>query len=326
MAHLITKKLPATVGAVRYLVQLADYSLPIRQRNPSRKASATVRNSILSAISMTAAVLTGAQLLSPGALAQATAQAAASKIIAKVDGAPVTEQDLIFAEREIGANLDQANLTDPARRRQVLIEFLIENQLLANAAAQNKLADGSNFADRMAYWKRRALREAYFEKSIRSAITDAEAKAFYDLQAANAKGGPQIRARHILLKTEEKAREVFELIAHDGDFAELAKQHSTGPSAPQGGDLGYFGAGRMVPEFSKAAFALKVGEVSEPVKTKFGWHLIKVEDRRDSSLPPYAQLKPRIVEHLARQKTRQITSQMRQGAKIEYIAPSAKPQ
>ncbi|MFY0615823.1 MAG: peptidylprolyl isomerase, partial [Hyphomicrobiaceae bacterium] len=123
----------------------------------------------------------------------------------------------------------------------------------------------------MAYWKRRALREAYFEKAIQPAITDAEAKAFYDAEAAKAKGGGQIRARHILVKTEEKAKEVYELIAHDGDFVELAKKHSTGPSGPNGGDLGYFGPKQMVPEFSKAAFALKVGEVSPPVKTQFGW-------------------------------------------------------
>ena len=178
----------------------------------------------------------------------------------------------------------------------------------------------------MAYWKRRALREAYFEKSIQSAITDDEAKAFYNAQAAQTTGGAQIRARHILVKTEEKAKEIYELIAHDGDFVELAKKHSTGPSGPSGGDLGYFGAGQMVPEFSKAAFALKVGEVSEPVKTKFGWHLIKVEDRRESALPPFAQLRPRIIEHLARQKTRKVAAGLRQAAKIEYLDPALQPE
>ena len=268
-----------------------------------------MRNRLLGAIFAT---LTAATCIS--AIAQET-----GKVIAKVNGAPITEQDLAFAEREIGANLDQAKLTNPAQRRKVLIEFLIENQLLAEAAIKNKLGDGAGFESRMAYWKRRALREAYFDKSIQSLITDAEAKAFYDSQAKTARSGPQIRARHILVKTENKANEIFELIAHDGDFVELAKKHSTGPSAPQGGDLGYFGKGQMVPEFQKAAFALKVGEVSHPVKTKFGWHIIKVEGRRDSSMPPYPQLKPRIVEHLARQKTRQITTQMRKGAKVEYL-------
>ena len=246
-------------------------------------------------------------------------------VVAKVNGAVITEGDLAFAEREIGANLTQAQVTEASQRRRVLIEFLVENQLLAEAAAKTQIPGSADFAGRMAYWKRRALRESYFEKTIQSAVTDAAAKAFYDAEAAKAKGGGQIRARHILLKTEEKAKEVFELIAHDGDFAELAKKHSTGPSGPNGGDLGYFGKGQMVPEFSKAAFALKVGEVSQPVKTQFGWHLIKLEDRRASTMPPFAQLKPRIVEHLARQKTREVAAGLRKAAKIEYVDPALQP-
>lgn len=249
-----------------------------------------------------------------------------AKVVAKVNGAVITEGDLAFAEREIGDNLNQARITDQARRRRVLIEFLVENQLLAEAGAKANMGDGASFESRMAYWKRRALREAYFEKTIQAEITEAKAKAFYDAEAAKAKGGAQIRARHILVKTEDKAKEIYEMIAHDGDFAELAKKHSTGPSAANGGDLGFFGAGQMVPEFSKAAFALKVGEVSEPVKTQFGWHLIKVEDRRDSAMPPFNQLKSRIIEHLARQKTREVTAGLRKSANIEYVDPTLAPQ
>lgn len=285
----------------------------------SQRATATVQSKFIRAISMLTAAF-AATIALPLA-----SNAETGKVIAEVNGAVITENDLEFAEREIGANLDQANVKQPAQRRKVLIEFLIENQLLAEAAIKNKLADQSSFESRMAYWKRRALREAYFEKSIQSSITDAEAKAFYDAEAAKASGGAQIRARHILVKTEDKAKEIFELIAHDGDFVELAKKHSTGPSGPNGGDLGYFGAGQMVPEFSKAAFALKVGEVSLPVKTKFGWHLIKVEDRRESSIPPFAQLKPRIVQHLARQKTRSLTADLRKSATIVYTDPALQP-
>ena len=272
------------------------------------------------ALSVAASALLGASVLASSVTAED-----ASKVIAKVNGASITEQDLVFAEREIGANLNQASVTDPAKRRQVLLEFLVENQLMAGAAMKDKLGDGADFEDRMAYWKRRALREAYFEKNVQTAISDVEAKKFYDAEAAKSKGNLQIRARHILVKTEEKAKEIFELIAHDGDFAELAKKHSTGPSGKNGGDLGYFGKGQMVPPFSEAAFALKVGEVSQPVKTRFGWHLIKVEDRRESSLPPYAELKDRIIEHLARQKTREVTLDLRKDAKIEFFDAAGKP-
>ena len=129
-------------------------------------------------------------------------------------------------------------------------------------------------------------------------------------------------ARHILVDSEAECLDLKARILAGEDFAELAKKHSTGPSGPQGGDLGYFGQGQMVPEFSKAAFALKVGEVSQPVKTQFGWHIIKVEDRRDSSLPPFEELKPRIVEHLARLKGREITASIKKTSKIEYANPA----
>ena len=204
----------------------------------------------------------------------------------------------------------------------MVIEFLIENQLFAEAGGKKDLSNSPGYAERMSYWSRRAMRDTFFEREIRGTITDADARAFYDAEAAKYKGGEQIRASHILLRSEEKAKEVFELIAHDGDFAELAKKHSKGPSGPGGGDLGYFGRGQMVPEFEKAAFALKVGEVSFPVKTKFGWHVIKVLDRRDSKMPPFEELKERILLRLARDKAKAMAGKLREGATVEYMDKS----
>lgn len=255
----------------------------------------------------------------------ASAEDEPPKTVAKVNGNLITERDVAIAERELGPVLDSANVQDPGQRRQIIVAFLVDNQLMAEAGEKENMADGADFAQRMAYWKRRALRETYFDRAVRGKVTDAEAKAFYDEQAKQAPGGPQIRARHILVKTEEKAKELFEMIAHDGDFAELAKKHSTGPSGKNGGDLGYFGEGQMVPEFSKAAFALKVGEVSLPVKTKFGWHLIKVEDRRETNFPPYDALKERIVSHLAQQKAQVVAAELRKSATVEYVDQSVKP-
>lgn len=256
----------------------------------------------------------------------ASDESEANKVVVTVDGQPVTEWDLAAAEEELGPGLDQANMLNPVQRRKVLIEFLIESQLLANAALQQKMENSESFKNRMAYMKRRALRDAYFETEIQDKVTDAEAKAFYDEQAKKASANPQVHARHILLKTEEKAKEVREKAAKGEDFGELAKTYSTGPSASSGGDLGYFGKGQMVPEFSAVAFALKPGEISEPVKTKFGWHIIKVEDRRESSLPPFEQLKPRIIEILARQKSRTAATDLRKKADIKIMdAQDSKP-
>ncbi len=270
-------------------------------------------------------VWTAALLL--GALLSATAAPAADgdKVVATVNGAKITEADVAIASREIAGSLARANVQDPTQRRKVVIDYLIENQLLAEAGSKAKLDSGASFDQQMAYWKRRALRDLHFESQIRPTISDSDVKSFYDEQAKKAGEGGQIRARHILLKTEDKAKEVYELLIHDGDFVELAKKHSTGPSGPKGGDLGYFGRGQMVPAFEKAAFALKVGEISEPVKTQFGWHIIKVEDKRTANLPPFEELKERIVQHLAQQKVRELAAELRKQSKIEYVDPAAKP-
>ena len=278
-----------------------------------------MRNTVTAVLAL-AALVWAAPLTHP-----AIAKDEAPEAVAKVNGKLITERDVAIAERELGPMLDSANLRDPAQRRRIIVAFLVDNQLMAEAGEKENMSDGADFAQRMAYWKRRALRETYFDQAVRSKITDAEAKSFYDEQAKQAPGGPQIRARHILVKTEEKAKELFEMIAHDGDFAELAKKHSTGPSGKNGGDLGFFGEGQMVPEFSKAAFALKVGEVSLPVKTKFGWHVIKVEDRRENNFPPYEDLKERIVNHLAQQKAQAVTVELRKSATVEYMDQSIEP-
>lgn len=275
--------------------------------------------------SITTAMAMAALFLAAPAIQPTLAADDTAKVVAKVNGQVITERDMAIAERELGPSLDRAQVQDPAQRRQILAAFLVDNQLFAEAGEKDKMGDGADFAQRMAYWKRRAMRETYFDRAVKGQVTEAEAKSFYDEQAKKAPGGPQIRARHILLKTEEKAKEIYEMIAHDGDFAELAKTHSTGPSAKNGGDLGFFGEGQMVPEFSKAAFALKVGEVSLPVKTKFGWHLIKVEDRRDSNFPPFADLKDRIVDHLAQQKAQSVAAEMRKSATVEYVDQSLQP-
>jgi peptidyl-prolyl cis-trans isomerase C len=167
------------------------------------------------------------------------------------------------------------------------------------------------------------LRDTYFEQSVRQQITDEETRKFYD-ERVKAAAGPEIKASHILVDSEDKAKEIYEQIAHGGDFAELAAKHSKDPgSKTNGGSLGYFGKGRMVPAFETAAFQLKVGEVSLPVKSRFGWHLIKVEDKRDSKPPPYEDVKDQIVTALVRQKANDLGKELRKSAKISY--PGEKP-
>jgi len=252
-------------------------------------------------------------LLSPCAM---LAQDAA---IAKVNGHLITEGDMKLAEAEIGSDL--GTLPDNTRRR-VLLEFLIENQLFADAAESQKLGSGASYNERMQYWRRRSLRDLYFDKSVRAAVNDADARRFYETQVGAVKPQEEVRARHILVESEEKARDLYEMIAHGSDFAALAKQYSKDPgSKDQGGELGFFGRGQMVPQFEEAAFKLKPGEVGEPFQTQFGWHLIRVDERRRQPAPAFEAVKDKVVAAMIHQKAQQIASDLRGKAEIEYIDP-----
>lgn len=247
------------------------------------------------------------------------AAGAQETVVAKVNGKTITEADIRLAEAELGSDL--GSLPDVTKRR-VLVEFLIENQLFADAAEAQKLATGPDYNDRIQYWRRRSLRDLYFDKTVKDSVSDAEAKKFYDDQVGSAKS-EEVRARHILVESKEKARELFEKVAYGTDFAELAKQNSKDPgSKDQGGDLGYFSKGQMVPQFEEAAFKLQKGEVSQPFETQFGWHILKVDDKRTGQAVPFDTVKERIVGAIIHQKAQQIAGDLRAKAKIEYIDPN----
>ncbi len=246
------------------------------------------------------------------------------KVIATVNGKALTETDMKQAEQEIGQEL--GSLPEPTKRR-VLIEFLIENQLFAEAAAGEKLGEGAGFESRMQYWKRRALREAYFDNSIKSAVGEDTARKYYEEQVKQLKPEEEVQARHILVDTKEKAEEIIGKIKAGGDFAALAKENSKDPGSKEdGGMLGFFGRNQMVPEFEKAAFELKKGEISAPVQSQFGWHVIKVEDRREKKPPSYEAVKDRLIASLIHKKAQEIATNLRTSAKVDYVDPEIKKQ
>jgi peptidyl-prolyl cis-trans isomerase C len=250
---------------------------------------------------------------------QASAQ---NGIVARVNGKAITETDMGLADAEIGS--DFGSLPTGIKRR-VLAEFLIENQLFAEAAEAQKLAVPTPAKANPQYWQRRALRDAYFDKSIVSSVSEGEVKAFYDEHVGSKKAEEEVRARHILVASKDKARELFEKIAHGSSFAELAKQNSIDPgSKEQGGDLGFFGRGQMVPQFEEAAFRLKPGEVSQPFETQFGWHIIQVDARRERQVPAFEAIKDRVRAAVIHHKAQQIVLGLRSKAQIEYVDPEIK--
>lgn len=248
--------------------------------------------------------------------------AAQDKAVATVNGRQITEAELKYAESEIGSDL--GSLPEATKRR-VLVEYLIENHLFADAADGQKLGQGAGFDQRMAYWRRRALRDTFFDTSVRASVSEADARRLYDAQVGQAKGEEEIRASHILVESQDRAKEVFERIAHGADFGQMARQYSKDPGTKDmGGSLGYFGRGQMVPQFETAAFKLKKGEVSEPVQSQFGWHLIRLDDRRQKSAPPFDEVKARIIASMMHQKAQEIAADLRGKARVEYLDPEMK--
>ena len=248
----------------------------------------------------------------------------ADKVVAKVNGKSLTDADLKRAENEIGADL--GSLPESQRRR-ALVEFLIENQIFADAAEEQKLGTGSGFDERMQYYRRRALRDAYFDKNVKEQVSEATAKTFYDDQVKGLKPDEEVQARHILVDAEEKAKEIADKARGGGDFAALAKEHSKDPGSKEdGGMLGFFSRGQMVPQFEDAAFGLKKGEISKPVKSQFGWHVIKLEDRREKKLPTFDEVKDRILSSMIYRKAQAVAGDLSAKAKVEYVDAEIKKQ
>ena len=243
------------------------------------------------------------------------------KVLVIINGHEIRTSEVELAAEDIALQLGEL----PAKLRfPFLIEYLVERHLLAQAAVKGGIAETPEYKRRLAFYQAKALRDAYFDQTIKPTITDEEVKAAYDKEASKIQVSERVRARHILVATEKEAQDALAKVQNGEKFEDLAKKISLDGSKDYGGDLGYFSAEEMVPEFSKAAFALKVGEVSQPIKTDYGWHLIKVEDRKQGGPQPYDQVKNGVRAVLTRKKVQDIVVQLREQAKIEVLDPDLK--
>ena len=250
-------------------------------------------------------------------LALAAPAFADGKVLAKVDGKDVTDADVALAQSEIGPNLGSI---PPEQRTAVLVNYIIDNRLMSAAAEKAGYGSDASMAARVEYYKGRALRDLFFDKSVTGAVTDAEAKKIYDKKVGEIKPVEEVRALHILVAKKEEADELVAKLKAGGDFAALAKEKSTDTgSGAQGGDLGYFAKGQMVKPFEDAAWALKANEVSAPVQSQFGWHVIKMLDKRSKPAPAFETVKDGILNSLVQQKAQEIIGGLHKAAKIEYV-------
>jgi peptidyl-prolyl cis-trans isomerase C len=213
-------------------------------------------------------------------------------VIATVGGKPITEGDLGLAAEDIGQQLQQV---PPDQQRAFLLSVLIDMKVMAEAARENGIDKSDEYASRVNFLEDKALRRIFFAEKIAAAVTPDTVKAAYDKYVADFKPVEEVHARHILVATEEEAKQVKADLDAGKPFEVEAMAKTTDPSGKQnGGDLGFFSAGQMVPEFEAAAFSLEVGKVSEPVKSQFGWHIIKVEEKRQSAPQPYEQMQQQL--------------------------------
>ena len=236
------------------------------------------------------------------------------RVVARVNGRAITEGDLALA---LGPPQPGQPPQTPEQRRASALSALIDLRAVAGRAVEAGL-ENEDLERRLAFLRDRELHNAYLEQTIEPAITEALMRERYDQEVGAVEPVEEIRASHILLETEEEAREVITALDGGADFAELARARSTGPSAAQGGDLGFFGPGRMVPAFDQAARATPVGEYSrEPVETQFGFHVINVTDTREVGPPPFEQVREQIREILRRELYVETLREARGGAEIE---------
>jgi peptidyl-prolyl cis-trans isomerase C len=289
--------------------QIATRSMSNSVTDPSpRRAPATALRSGAFAVVAAALLL---------ALPMGPAGAQSDPVIAKVNGVEVHQSDLTMAEEDMGQNA-QAMTGDA--KRDYLLQYISDVILAAQAAEAKKVADQPEFKGRLAFMRNKLLMETLLQQEGKAAVTPEAMKKVYDEAVTQMSSEQEVRARHILVPTEDEAKAILAEIKKGTDFAELAKQKSKDPgAAAEGGDLGYFTKDQMVPEFAAVAFKLEKGQVSDPVKTQFGWHIIKVEDKRTKPVPNFEQVKDQVSTYVERKAQAEYIAKLREGAKIERL-------
>lgn len=246
-----------------------------------------------------------------------------AKTIAVVNGTKITSDDF---DREVQALPDYIQpMADTPEGRKELIDTLVMRELIMQQAKKDGIDKSADVSMKLAELKDRVIVDTYLKKRVEtdSKISDAELKEFYEQNKDSFKTGSQIKASHILVKTEEEAKQVQEELKQGKDFEQVAKDKSIDSSASKGGDLGWFGKGSMVPPFENAAFALNEGQVSDIVKSDFGYHIIKMTGKRAAGVRDFAEVKEQIRTTLLPSKQQQVFATLKEdlkkGAKIEII-------
>jgi len=241
---------------------------------------------------------------------------AADPVVARVNGVDIRQSDLALAEEDLGADMQAV---PPEAKREHLISYLADIIMVTQAADKKNLADNPDFKRRLAFLRNKLLMGYELQQEAKTALTDEALHQTYDEAVKSMAGQEEVRARHILVQGEDEAKAILEQLKKGADFATLAKEKSKDPGAAEGGDLGYFTKDQMVPEFADVAFKMYPGQLSNPVKTQFGWHVIKLEDKRTKQPPEFEKVKDQIEAYLVRKAQTDFIAKLRQNAKVERL-------
>ena len=274
-----------------------------------------LRHASLSALMLAVPGLALAQAPQTRPAASASAPATPDAVAATVNGKAITQGDLAIAADDPALSLPGV---DDAQKKNLLVDYMVDLKVGAQAAEAAKVGDSPDFKRKLAYFRDKLLLDDYLELEARKAVTPEAERAIYDQTVKLMQPEQEVHARHILVDNEADARKIAARIKAGQDFSKVAAETSKDPgSKAEGGDLGWFTKDRMVPDFANAAFAMKPGQVSDPVKTQFGWHVIKVEELRTKPQPSLDELKEQIDQHLIRKAQQDLILKLRSEARIE---------
>jgi len=247
---------------------------------------------------------------------EAAAIAEEGDVVAIVNGQNIYESDLLAFIQNLPPQLQsQVQMLMPQ-----ILDQLVNNALTTEAGRAAGLADDAEVQRRVAKIEDLIVGQTYLQRAIDERVTDEKREAAYQKFLEENPPKRELRARHILVATEEEAKEVIVALDGGADFATLAKERSTGPSGPNGGELPPFQIGQMVPEFSDAAFAMEVGSYSkEPVQTQFGFHVILLEDSSMTEPPAKSEVEQQLDEQLGQVAVSEIQEELREGAAVEIL-------
>ena len=241
-------------------------------------------------------------------------------IVANVNNEDISLETMIHAMNELPPEIQSQPFMS---YYEDLLERVIDIKLFAQEGKKMKLDEEPSVRAAIDFVIEKVLMQAFLSKYVQENIKEENLRASYNNFIADETSREEIKASHILMDTESEAIDVINMLNDGDDFAELAKNKSTGPSGPSGGDLGWFKRGQMVPPFEKAAFSLNKNEITQrPVQTQFGWHVIKIFDKRIPEAPSYESMKSKLIKDLERKIVSKKIQDLRNDALIEKLSSS----